>query len=256
MTTSAPDRTHTHSLTTGEQHAGISWPLALWLPLVVYFAHYILRVVLSDAAWERWVLGELGATEMLTLVVLLLALAAGIAIVRETVRRNESRLAIFFGVFCLGCLYFAGEEASWGQHLFGWSTPQSWSVLNHQHETNLHNLTGTVGSLLNNGPRIIMTWAILIGGGILPLLRRRRGTDYQPGSFAWWIMPRMVCVPAALVAGLATIPEKIARNLTDQIPRVLDITAGEVKELMIGVFLLLYIVDVLLRLRARRGARA
>ena len=30
------------------------------------------------------------------------------------------------GIAALACLYIAGEEASWGQHYFGWGTPESW----------------------------------------------------------------------------------------------------------------------------------
>lgn len=34
----------------------------------------------------------------------------------------------------------AGEELSWGQRIFGWSTPENYAKINAQSETNLHNL--------------------------------------------------------------------------------------------------------------------
>ena len=42
----------------------------------------------------------------------------------------------------LGLLFFVclGEEISWGQHLFGWQTPDVIRDLNYQEETNLHNM--------------------------------------------------------------------------------------------------------------------
>lgn len=42
----------------------------------------------------------------------------------------------------LGILFFLafGEEISWGQRIFGWSTPESFGDINAQKETNIHNL--------------------------------------------------------------------------------------------------------------------
>lgn len=42
----------------------------------------------------------------------------------------------------LGILFFLafGEEISWGQRIFGWSTPDSFGDINAQKETNIHNL--------------------------------------------------------------------------------------------------------------------
>jgi hypothetical protein len=33
-----------------------------------------------------------------------------------------------------------GEEISWGQRIFGWNTPETWTDINAQKETNFHNL--------------------------------------------------------------------------------------------------------------------
>jgi len=42
----------------------------------------------------------------------------------------------------LGILFFLafGEEISWGQRIFGWNTPEGFSDINAQKETNIHNL--------------------------------------------------------------------------------------------------------------------
>lgn len=44
--------------------------------------------------------------------------------------------------FLLSVLFFIcfGEEISWGQRIFGWSTPDVWDNLNAQGETNIHNV--------------------------------------------------------------------------------------------------------------------
>lgn len=205
--------------------------------------------------WKRYVLGELGLTEQLTVILLVAALAVGIHVAWRTLAERDTRLTVFFVIFCLGCVYFAGEEASWGQHWFRWGTPDDWAALNRQDETNLHNLEGSVGTLFNKLPRNIMTWAILIGGAILPLVRRARGRHYAPRSFAWWIMPRTTCVTAAFIAALATVPQRIALALTGSMPAAFDITSGEVKELMIALFLLIYISSVARRFHRAQSAR-
>jgi hypothetical protein len=51
----------------------------------------------------------------------------------------------FYAMFALGLLFTAGEEIAWGQQLFGFGTPQSWTRLNVQGETTLHNIKGLQG---------------------------------------------------------------------------------------------------------------
>ena len=56
-------------------------------------------------------------------------------------RSSESKLRLM-QLALLGAFFFVafGEEASWGQHWFGFSTPEGLKKLNAQEETNLHNL--------------------------------------------------------------------------------------------------------------------
>jgi hypothetical protein len=53
-------------------------------------------------------------------------------------------------------LVCAGEEASWGQRIFGWRTPEMWSAINAQAETNLHNLV-----VIEGGVRDVKTQTFL-----------------------------------------------------------------------------------------------
>jgi hypothetical protein len=46
---------------------------------------------------------------------------------------------IFLGLSFLFFVAF-GEEISWGQRIFGWSTPEELAKVNYQQETNIHNL--------------------------------------------------------------------------------------------------------------------
>lgn len=231
----------------GESTTAWIW---LGLPLLLYLGHYLARWVLSEAQWDRWVLHEFGFTEQATVLLLVLALLAGLRVVQLAWREGRSGLAGFFLLFCLGCLYFGGEEASWGQHWFGWSAPEAWEAVNLQEETNLHNLEGTRGWLLNKLPRNLLTLGIAIGGVLLPLVLHRRGAQLRPEAFWGRVLPGLRCVPAGLVVLLSTLPQKLAIGLSGSLPWWLDITEGEVKELMIAAFLLIYILLTRSRWRA------
>jgi len=220
----------------------------LWLPPVIYLAHYAARILIDPSVYDTWLTGEAGLTERLTVLILAAALLLGLATTIQLSRYRQWQLASWFALFTLGCLYFGGEEASWGQHWFGWTTPEGWQALNNQGETNLHNSNALAGSLLDQLPRNLLAVAMLVCGGILPLVRRMRGIAHTPDTMKYWLMPGMVCVPAGFIAPLASLPEKVINN----VPHALNIEFGEVKELMIAVFLLIYIAATLSALRMYR----
>jgi hypothetical protein len=94
----------------------------------------------------------------------------------------------------LCCLYVTGEETSWGQHLFGWSTPEEWAAVNDQNETNLHNTS----AWFDQKPRLLLGIAIGVGGIGVPLLALRRPA-IRRGRFAI-VLPPFVTLPAAVIA--------------------------------------------------------
>lgn len=53
---------------------------------------------------------------------------------------KKTKLNIYFLGLALLFFVCAGEEISWGQRIFGWSTPDIMMEMNAQQETNLHNL--------------------------------------------------------------------------------------------------------------------
>ena len=61
-------------------------------------------------------------------------------------------------LYIVGLFYFFFEEISWGQHFFHWETPNYFSQMNHQNETNFHNTS----NLFNELPRSLLTiWCII-----------------------------------------------------------------------------------------------
>lgn len=93
-------------------------------------------------------------------------------------------------LFAVGTFYIAGEEMSWGQHLFGWGTPEAWGEINRQNETNLHN----TAYVFNQLPQLILEIGIVAGGVVLPLVQR------ITGPFTHWFLA-LFTAPFALLPG-------------------------------------------------------
>ena len=83
---------------------------------------------------------------------------------KNSIQKNAKYLMILFS---LGCFFVAFEEISWGQHIFNWVTPDGYSKINLQKETNIHNLQ------VIQGNNIQVKAMILVGyiGGLGWLLR-------------------------------------------------------------------------------------
>ena len=65
---------------------------------------------------------------------------------------------IFIIVKILALIYFLGEEISWGQHLFKWTSPEFFKNANVQGETNIHNIS----NLFDQLPRtLVIIWCSL-----------------------------------------------------------------------------------------------
>ncbi|WP_394692090.1 hypothetical protein [Hyphobacterium sp.] len=65
----------------------------------------------------------------------------GIAAISALLAIRQSGLnRVLFVLLGLAAIVIAGEEMSWGQWIFGWSTPETLAAVNLQNETNLHNL--------------------------------------------------------------------------------------------------------------------
>ena len=218
--------------------------LWVWLPVLVALMPVIAR--LGAPTTDRVFYGEFGLLENLTVFFLIVGVIAGARILAMDTGDIRGPLKAWTLLIIAGAIYFAGEEISWGQHFFGWSTPDGWARLNEQAETNLHNTS----SLFNQLPRTLLTAAALLGGVVAPLWVRARGS--VPGRWPDWLWPTMSCLPAALLAVTVSWPGKAMRAAgLDQ--GGLDIGPGETKEALLGLFIMLYLVSLFRRLRPRMG---
>lgn len=143
-------------------------------------------------------------------------------------------LKLWLGACALGCFYIAGEEISWGQHVFGWTTPGFWSAVNDQNETNLHNTS----AWLDQKPRLLLFLGCVVGGIVIPFLRRYK-PEKLPAKFAV-LYPSDILMPAALGVLLPYTVQEIAEHFYKGgvFERV-----SEVQELYIYYFIFLYLLD-------------
>ncbi len=221
----------------------------LWLPVVYVIAHYAAAIAGRQVYARVFGGGELGNNEMLTVVLLLLAVAIGLQSLSIVWRLGDKLLVAWVALGTLGCIYFAGEEASWGQHLFGWESSAEWQRFNDQGETNLHN-SDKFGFLLDQLPRNLLTLGMLIGAVFAPIYRRARSVSLDPARIHYWIWPTLVCLPVGLLGGVISWPESIYEGLSGRDhPEYLDISSGDLKEWLIAYFLMLYLASLNLRLR-------
>jgi len=134
-----------------------------WLGVPVLVAAFTIGSYQIAHHWyERYVLPEChGILELSHFFIPLVGLSiAGGLLFKPFVRARPLVFTVSL-VGALGCLYIAGEEMSWGQHIFHWNTPAYWATVNHQQETNLHN----AHVILERLPRSMLEVGIFIRPG-------------------------------------------------------------------------------------------
>lgn len=142
-------------------------------------------------------------------------------------------LLMWVTCFVLGCAYIAGEEVSWGQHIFEWGTPEFWSGVNDQNETNLHNTS----SWLDQKPRLILLIGVVVGGLIIPFLQRVKPA-LVPQQFSIIYPPAMLSLTAFLALAV-----KLIDKVDERLPETIIFSrASEVEELYLFYFVLLYLI--------------
>jgi len=222
----------------------------LYLPFAIVVAQVVARAG-GEQTYQRWMRGEISVPEIGTVVVALVAFGVGVLLCARRSTLPSRWLAVWIALFTLGTLFFAGEEASWGQHYFRWKSPEFFAQHNDQRETGLHNMS----ALLDQAPRAALTLCAALAVA-LPFFARRHPTRFGPGTRLYWIWPTYVCVPSALLA-LAIRPfEQVTHAAGGAIATAFDMQAGEFKEYFIAMMLMLYACSLAARLRDDRESGA
>ncbi len=210
----------------------------LWLPIAAIAIELGFRIA-NEPLYRRLWQSELGPVELGTVVVLLAGTVAGLFALRHRARLPTTWLKAWLVVVILGSIFFGGEEASWGQHLIGWETPDAIGKLNDQGETNLHNTS----SWLDQKPRLLLELGVLTGGLLYPIFLwlRRWPRPRDTGNPHFWLWPSQQLLPTAILATIIVLPQRFEKWFGWPIPWPLDIRASETQEFYIAVFLALYL---------------
>jgi hypothetical protein len=187
-----------------------------------------------------------GLIEHLTVGVLIPGILAAIYALIRFRRLLPTRWAqLWLVLWTLACIYFAGEECSWGQWYLEFETPEQLTTLNDQGEFNFHNMS----SWLDQKPRTLVEVFVVVAGLLIPivLLLRRETTKPDRAGFirshlSWTLAPAM-CWAAAGVFLLQRIASKLDHPWLDRMG------TSEFRELGVAWFLALYLVSYWLRLR-------
>jgi len=209
--------------------------LTLYLPILM--ALYPLVIAIPALNWEANIYREYGMVENVT--VICLALATFWA-VRALISAKNSFQRIWLFLLAAGAFLFLGEEISWGQHYFQWTTPDGWKEINKQDETSLHNVDGWAEFLFTKVARNGLCSGALIGSILAPWWLRKKPALVVPGTLHFWLWPSSQAAFVAVMANLTVVPRKIAKFWEYQLPHYYGLDDGEMKECYLAIFIMMY----------------
>jgi hypothetical protein len=109
------------------------------------------------------------------------------------IRRRQYGMGLLYLLLLLATLFVAGEEISWGQRVFGWGTPEALAEVNHQNETNVHNIRWV---------QTAFGYVVFLGGmygALAPVLHSILQRDRSPSTTVFLTIPPLFLVPAFLM---------------------------------------------------------
>ena len=223
----------------------IIWAAPLLAPVFI-----LLAWAAGPEAFEILIASDTSVFEHAVGFVLLLALLMGVYILATRDLKPFPGLRPWLIAWCLGVGYFLGEDMNWGQHLFGWQSPDFFLENNKELETNLHNMS----PVFNQWPRMIVRLWVFVAGFLVPLAWAwpRRATakfvpdQLWPGRRTMWLALATVLIPSV---------EVIVQAVSGVDQAAIPIRFSEVEEFFFAWFFLLFAIDLTGRLRAHDVAR-
>ncbi len=200
----------------------LPWVLAVvtWLMLVTPRTHSLGLMLVEEDGW----------VENLTFACYLGGGIMGLILAARAARHREHRLLpLYYSLLGLFLVVVAMEEISWGQRVFGWTTPRFFVETNLHEETNLHNLP-----ILEN-----LEYPALVVLSIAGILSTRRFS--HPGL-------RPVAIPSILNSDLVVVMVLAALSLrmiswprSGSFDDLMLYKEEEVMELLLGLAALAYV---------------
>ena len=219
------------------ESAALSPFWTLWAPLGT-LAGLLALAYVAPGIYARHIQPEgFGLLEIAHVVLPAWVAVLGVMMLATPYMRADWLRVLWCAGLVVGGIYWAGEEASWGQHWFGWATPDGWQELNDQSETNLHNTS----QLLDQLPRAILRAGIIGTGLIGPLFILYR-PQWQPRRLLFSVVPLAGVPLAALVLAMEPLLyfKGWFQDLFDR--SVFTIRAAEIDELYVAWYLVLYAI--------------
>jgi hypothetical protein len=130
-----------------------------WIPLLGAIALIPTRVF-ADPVY-RYLLAEDGPIEWLSFACFAIAALAAALSASRFAKSGDSVLALACGIGTVALAFVAGEEISWGQRIFGFSTPDELLSVNKQGELTLHNVA-TVQHVMHAAMLLVGAWGTLM----------------------------------------------------------------------------------------------
>jgi hypothetical protein len=214
------------------------WWLGIPLSVAVFtvgsyqlFPHWYMRAVIPEGY---------GLLEISHFVIPLFGLFVACSLLLLRFVRERPYVFTVALIGALSCLYIAGEEMSWGQHMFHWDTPEYWATVNRQEETNLHNIY----DLFEKTPRSILEIGIFIGGLVVPI-----AALFYPWLRACRVslfLPPAALLPTALGASLFKLVDRVQQS--SYVTNILQ-RPSETIETYLYFFILAYLIVYARRIR-------
>lgn len=228
-------------------------PSAFWwliFPPVMIAISLISRTVNPDF-YYAYIEGELGIVENGTVLLLLPAFLFGVVAIFLTRGMDSPLLTGWVILNTLGCFYFMGEEASWGQHWFGWAADGIFAD-HPRGETNIHN----TNHWFDQKPKVIVELWTIVGGIIVPIIAWLKGSTNKGSTTTlwYWIWPTFVCLPTALIGVIIKNIERTRQAMETTFPAPFDIRFSEPQEYYFGLFFCLYMYSLMRRIHAARNS--
>ena len=218
-----------------------------FLRLAAVFVFTLLAYwTLTDYADVQWYAGEDGVSEWWSVVAYLASASMAILTARHLGHLGRPRLALAYGLLSAVLVVGALEEVSWGQRLFGWSTPEALSEVNVQDETTFHNVVG----FSRVAPTILFWGSFLaLAGAVARALLHRRGRV----STADFLLPSLTLSPALMmimfwIGAGQSFPGNLANMLLTHFD--LETVGSEIPEVLMAICITLFTLANL-----RRAAR-
>jgi len=109
----------------------------------------------NQSGHNKLIWDENGFVEILQVIFLLFSIIFFFKYLKNSIQTTFKENKYIAYLYLISLLYYFFEEISWGQHIFGWETPDFFIEINSQNETNIHNTS----SLLNELPRnLLFIW--------------------------------------------------------------------------------------------------